>query len=1113
MTSVSHVPAPAPFAAPASEPSAEPVLLPASFAQELLWHVNRASPESTAYNIPRARRLRGRLDAAALRRAFDALVERHEVLRTTYAEHDGQVAQAVHPPAPAPFEFIDLGARPHAARADEAARIVAERGARPFDLGRDAPFRTTLIRLADDEHVLCIASHHIAFDGWSRAVLFRELDAFYRTFAEQQEAVLAPLPIQVADHAIWQRQTLVGEPLDRLVAWWRAELGDAEHVLRLPTDFQRPASSRYDSVMRAVLLPPALRDAIRALGGRHGATPYMVVLAAYATVLHRYTGQDDVLVGSPVAGRARPETEGLIGYLANTIVQRARFAGDPTFAALLGRLRESALGAYDHQDVPFEKLVLELEGKQHVGTSPLFQVVLTMLEPGDAAAARIGDVAVEPYASEPQPTKFDLTLFMAERGAGLELALRARADLHRAETVERILGHVRTVLESAAADADVPVSRIPLLTAGERAQLAAWNATTADEGPATTAVALFEAQAARVPDRAAVVGDDATPPLTYAELNARANRLARRLRTLGVGAGAPVGVALDALPDAVVALLGVLKAGGAYVPLPPELPAARRAQQLAASDAALVVTAGAAPADAWPTGVRAVAVDDPTLAAEPAGNLEPVATPASLAYVLFTSGSTGTPKGVAVTHANVVHYTRAVCRVLGVAFDEPADAPARQFGLASTLGADLGNTALYPALLAGHTLHVLPREVATQPARFAARLAARPLDVLKLTPGHWQALTAGLTGPALAAVLPRQWLVLGGEALPLGLVRGLADAARTAGGRVLNHYGPTETTVGVLTAEVTANALDVATAQGAQTTPIGRPLPNTQAYVVDAAGVEQPVGVPGELWIGGAGVAAGYYGQPALTAERFVSFDGVVGDARVYRTGDRVRRLADGTLEFLARVDEQVKIRGYRVEPGEVAHVLGAHPDVLEAFVLARPDEAGEPALVAYAAPRPGAAPAPAVLAAWVADRVPAYMAPSAVVLVDALPRTGNGKVDRAALPVPNVSAGAPRAIAPRTETERQLAAIWAAVLKRESVGVTDSFLDLGGHSLLAIRVLGRMSKTFGVRLPLRALFDAPTVEQLAEVVDLEVRLAALEAMSDDEAAQLLAGEAGSTGR
>jgi amino acid adenylation domain-containing protein len=1083
-----------------------PVMLPASYAQELLWLMHCAAPESTAYNVPRTRRLVGPLDVAALRGALGALVARHEILRTTYATLGETVVQVVHEAGPFALTTVDLGALDAAEREAEARLLVAEQAQRPFDLSRDPLLRVLLVRLAEDEHLLHSDSHHIAFDGWSRDVLFRELAALYVERIGGPSADLPALPIQYADYAIWEREHLSGARLERLLGYWRAQLGHADFVLQLPTDHPRPAVPGSASVTERITIEAPLLDAVKALGLAHDATLYMVLLAAYATVLHRYTGQPDVLVGSPSAGRSRPETEHLIGYFANTLVQRARFAGDPSFAALLEQLRESALGAFDHQEIPFEKLVLELLGGQRLSHSPLFQVVLTQLGVGEAETPeRFGEVELRPYGGEDSTTKFDLTLFMAERRGALTLMLRARSDLYAQRTVRRMLGHLRSVLSAAVAAPDRPVSRLELLTAEERAELAAWNETTADSGAPASIVELFAAQVARVPQRTAVVAGARS--LSYAELDAAAAHIAARLRARGVGNGSTVGVVLDRTPEVVAAMLGVLSAGAAYVPVPPDVPAARARQQLQEAGARAVVTM-----EAWrdraPEGVALVCLDDGAESdAPPATGAGSPPRPDDLAYVLFTSGSTGLPKGVAVSHANVVRYTRAIGRVLtdvprGARGDGLAAMDGWSFGMVSSIGADLGNTALFPALLAGGTLHLVPREVTTDSARFAAYVAEHPLDVLKITPNHLRALVAGLDADALKAALPRRWAVLGGEALPWDFARRLLDTERC---RVLNHYGPTETTVGVATFEVTTASAAAAREAGARTVPIGHPLAGARLHVLDADAQLAPVGVPGELYIAGSGVTHGYLHRAELTAERFVA---VGGESRAYRSGDRVRRLPDGAIEFLGRGDDQVKVRGYRVEPGEVERVLLEHPGIAQAAVCVNADSA-DVQLVAYVVARAAgsdyasshsARTSPESAIEWIAARLPDYMVPAAVVMLERMPLGANGKIDRAALPSPTEAApSAPQRIEPSTPTESAIAAIWMDVLKKEAIGVTDDFIALGGHSLLAIRVLGKLSRTFGVRLPLRTLFDAPTVAQLAEIVDVELQLAAVTALTEGD--------------
>jgi non-ribosomal peptide synthetase component F/acyl carrier protein len=1146
-------------------------VLPMSFAQELLWLLDRATPGLTAYNVPRAMRLRGTLDVEALRRAIESVVARHEILRTTYASDERGAVQIVHPNVRFELPVVDLTGQPEGERMVAAERFFLDQARTPFDIGKDPLLRGYLLQLGDDDRVLVLVTHHIASDGWSKGVMFRELSQAYEAFASGTTPAMAPLPIQYADFALWQRAQVDSGSLAEPLEYWHRRLAPPLPALELPTDFARPSVASFEGGRQAIILPNELVHKVRELAMDHGATLYMTLLAAYHTVLHRYSGQDDIITGSPIAGRNQVEVEGLIGYFANTLAMRTSFEGDPTFAELLERISENAVDAYEHEDVPFEKLVLELRAAhQAEGDTPLFSCVLTM-EDTLPDELQLGDVDVTTIAIDFGMAKFDLTLLVAEQPEGLRLALWYRSDLFSAGYAERFLGHMRSVLEAAVAHPGQRVSELPLMTALERSELDGWNDTAVDEGVPATVVELFEQQAARVPSRTAVV--DADGQLSYADLNARANQLAHLLRTRGTGRGATVGLLLDRSVDALVGLLGILKAGAAYVPLSVDAPAARLDQQIAEAGIRVVIT-NATLCEKLPTTVSRVALDteSPALSALFAENPLAAATPEDLAYVLYTSGSTGVPKGVAVTHANVVHYTRAIGGVLGGAKTRslaalgtttkdvvPTGAPSAtegpaldalpdgwHFGLASTLAADLGNTSLFPALLSGGTLHTLAKSVTTEPAEFAEYAATHPLDVLKLTPNHLLALVAGRTGGELAALLPRQWIVLGGEALRSDVARVLLGAGSC---RVLNHYGPTETTVGVCTFEVTADSLAAAQQFGAQTVPVGMPLANTRAYIVDGNGNEQPVGIPGELLLGGAGVANGYLNRPELTAERFVQFENqksrslaslgttnsgaALGTTpspdRVYRTGDRARRLPDGTIEFRGRADEQVKVRGFRVELGEIEHVLAEHRGVAQSAVALHATPEGEQRLVAYVVPQTGgyaAAHAAKVTAGeiseWIAARLPEYMVPSAVVLLDALPITANGKVDRRALPDPEVIAADDGYVAPRTETETRLAAIWVDVLKKERIGVTESFMTLGGHSLLAIRVLGKLSRQFGVRLPLRSLFDTPTIAELAQVVDAEMdavrqrelaaALASMEGLSDADVQRLMKDEPTETG-
>jgi amino acid adenylation domain-containing protein len=1044
--------------------------LPLSFAQERLWFIDRLEPGSAVYNLSAAWRVGGALDGAALERALGEIVRRHEALRTVFREVDGAPVQVI-----APFEgFVvpveDLSALGEAEREAAVVRRAGEEARRAFDLSVGPLFRAARLRLGEEDHVLLLSMHHVVSDAWSMGVLSREFSALYAAYRDGRESPLPELAVQYADYAVWQRQQLAGEVLERQLAYWRERLADAPALLELPTDHPRPAVQTFRGANERVHLPREVLERLRALGRQEGATLYMVALGAFQALLSKYSGSEDVVVGSPIAGRGRGEVEGLIGFFVNTLVLRTDLSGDPSFRELLGRVRETTLGAYEHQEVPFEKLVAELSPERSLSHSPLFQVAFTLDNAQDTGGQDTGGglagLRVQGVGTELEVAKFDLSLGLTETAQGLFGGLTYGTDLWEAATMRRLVGHFTRLVEQAAADPDLRVSRVALLDEAERRQVVEeWSRTSAEsplESPAGACIhALFAAQAERTPDALAVVsGDDA---LTYAELDARANRLAHRLARLGAGPEVRVGICLERGPATVVAMLAVLKAGAAYLPLDPAYPADRLAYMLADSGARVLVTQaslrGLLPAE----GVRTVVVDADAaeLAAEPDAAPRTAVAPENAAYVIYTSGSTGRPKGVVVTHGNAANLLPRAVRTFGA---EAGDAVLQT---AST-SFDASLLEVFVALLSGAALHVAEREAVLAPERLAALLREREIGVWVSTPALLDSQPE-TDFPALRAIST------GGERCSA------ETAARwSRGRRLMNMYGPTETTI-YTTAHACAPGV-------AEAPPIGRPVEDARVYVLDARGEPVPVGVPGELHVGGAGVARGYLGRAALTAERFVpdAFGGEAG-GRLYRTGDRARWRADGELEFLGRTDAQVKVRGIRIEPGEVESALLEQPGVREAVVVAREAPsgiAGDRRLVGYVVAAPGAALSPAALREQLRARLPEHMVPSAVVELEALPLTPSGKLDRGALPQPEYAADADRYVAPRTPVEEVLAGIWAEVLGLERVGVEESFFELGGHSLLATRVVSRARELFGVEVPLRALFEGPTVAELAGRVE-----------------------------
>ncbi len=1069
--------------------------LPLSFGQRRLWLVDRLQPGSPAYNVPASLRVRGPLEPRALAGALAALVERHEALRTVFPAADGEPVQVVLPASPVPLPVVELRALSPEDAEREARRLADAEALRPFDLGAGPLLRSTLLLVGEGDRVLLFTMHHVVSDGWSVGVLTREVGELYAALAEGRAPALAPLPVQYADYAAWQREWMSNDALDAQLAWWLGRLEGAPPLLELPLDRPRPAQPDGRGAASRVVLPAELSDRLRARARAQGATPFMALLAGWQALLARWTGADDLVVGTPVAGRGRTELEGLIGFFVNTLALRARVPGGETFRDLLGRVREEVLGAFAHQDLPFERLVEELAPERAPAHTPVFQVMFTLRteEPGGLS---LGGAAVEPFGGGAATAKFDLALELADADGRLAGGLVFRTELFDADTVDRLASAYAALLEGALADPDRPVAAIPLLDAAERRMLLGdWGAPGTVPAPSRSVHELFAEQAARTPAAAALSFSGETT--TYAELDRRSAALAHELAARGVGPDARVGLLAGRSAEMIVGMLAVLRAGGAYVPLDPEYPAERLAFMLADSGArVLVAGAGlaervegfdgevvgvATPLPPAPSPARGEGENDTAEGVARRGDSPPPergrvaalrppggglpAEADNLACVIYTSGSTGTPKGVAVPHRGIVRLVR------GADFAQlgPNDRVAQ---LANPVF-DAATWEIWGALLNGGCVVGIERETALDPRELAETLRREGVTAAFLT----ATLFNQTVREAPDAFGPLTHLLVGGEALDAPSLRACLEGGPPR--RLVNGYGPTENTV------FSSWHLVDRVEASARTVPIGRPVAGSTAYVLDGEMEPVPLLWPGELCVGGWGVARGYLGRPELTAERFAPdpFAGEAGSgARLYRTGDRARWNVRGEVEFLGRMDGQVKVRGFRIEPGEVEAALAAHPGVREAAVVVR-GEGGERRLVGYVTAEEGDAVAPAALRAWLAGRLPEYMVPAAVAVLEAMPLTPGGKLDRRALPEVDAGADAGAYVAPRGPAEEILAGIWSTLLEVERVGADGNFFQLGGHSLLATVAISRIRDAFGVDLPLGALFESPTVAGMAEQV------------------------------
>ncbi|HEX5081181.1 MAG TPA: amino acid adenylation domain-containing protein [Blastocatellia bacterium] len=1058
--------------------------LPLSYAQQRQWFLEQMEPGIGAYNIPKAVRLRGVLDHGALERAVTEVVRRHEVLRTVYVMNGDRPAQIIQPPFEVKVSVTDISHLGEEEREKDAFRLTTEEARRPFDLAKGPVLRVGLIRLGADDHIVSLTVHHIASDGWSLSVLVKELVTLYDAFTNGRPSPFPDLTIQYADYAAWQQSWLRGEALERQLDYWKRQL-DGAPALELPTDRPRPPVQSFRGVRANIRLSSELSSAIQALARREGASLFMVLLSAWQVLLSRYSDQEDISVGSFIANRNHAETEPLIGFFINNLVFRTDLSGNPTFRELLGRTRRVALEAYMRQDTPFEMVLEALRPERDASRTSLFQVMFVMqnMPQAEVQAAQTKFSPVE--ASDPGRANFDLTLWMWEGPVGLAGWLDYSTDLFESSTIERLIGHFVLLLESVVADPDGRLRQLPLLSDAERRQLLAeWNANKQDYPAGRFVQQLFEAQAARQPEAEAVIFEGTR--LTYGELNARANQLAHYLRANGVGPETRVGICVERSVEMVLGALGVLKAGGAYVPLDPSYPRERLLFMMEDSQASWLLTqhrlvqslpaATAQSLGARANHVRVLRLDADMEALAGASAQNPICNvaPENLAYVIYTSGSTQRPRGVMVRHNSLVNAFYAWEKAYSLSARIKTQLQVASFAF------DVFSGDLTRVLCTGARLVIAPGEFLLSAPELYELMRREAVEGVEIVPAVLRNLAGYLeeTGQSLDFM---RLIVAGADAF---YVKEMERIRRLCGPntRLINSYGLTEATIDSSYFEKTEIELPPE-----KMAPIGRPFANTEIYILDRSLQPVPVGVAGELHVGGPALARGYLNQPALTAAKFIPhpFSHQPG-ARLYKTGDLARYLPDGNVEFLRRMDYQVKVRGFRIEPEEIESVLTSHEGVREALVTPHESALGEKRLVAYIVPSQSAPPSVQELQQQVREHLPAYMLPAAFIMLDAFPLSPNGKVDRKALPAPDPETlGATDTyVEPSTPLEEMIVDVWEEVLGRKRIGVFDNFFEVGGHSLLATQIIARLRKNLDMEIPLGSIFMAPTIAEMAVMIE-----------------------------
>lgn len=1078
-------------------PREKPDEAPLSFAQIRLWLLDQLQPGSPTYNIPAAIRIQGRLNTAALEQSLNKIVQRHEALRTKFMSLDEQPIQVILSALTLTVPVIDLREFPESTREAQTLRLAAQEAQQPFDLIQGPLLRAKLLCLSQEEHILLLTMHHIVSDGWSIGVLVRELAALYDAISNSRSVSLPPLSIQYADFALWQRQRLQGEVLEALLAYWKQQLEGSLPILQLPTDRPRPTVQTFRGARQAFQLSEFLVEAISNLSQQQGTTLFITLLTAFKILLYRYTGQEDMLVGSPVANRNQTQTEDLIGFFINTLVLRTDLGGNPTFRELLDRVRKAVLGAYNHQDLPFEKLVETLRPERDLSHMPLFQVMFA-LQNAPMAALEFSGLKLSPLEIDNGTAKFELTLDLEETPNGIRGWFEYNTDLFDVATIARMTSHFQTLLESIVADPDQPIATLPMLTPTELHQLLfEWNHTQRDYPKDVCIHQLFEAQVERTPDSIAVVfGDE---QLNYRELNQRANCLVHHLQKLGVTNDVLVGIYMERSLEMVVAILGILKVGGAYVPLDPGYPQERLAFMLEDAQVPVLLTQKNLHLRLPEQKVKIVCLDADWefISQESQANPMSRVTAQNLAYVIYTSGSTGTPKGVMISH-------QAICNHMFWMLESFPLTKADKILQKTPFSFDASVWEFYAPLLAGAQLIIAQPGGHQDSAYLVNAIAKHQVTTIQLVPSLLRILLEEKNFENCHCL---KRVFCGGEVLPVKLQQSFYEKNLNA--RLYNLYGPTEACIDATFWTGKRNSQQ-------QVIPIGRPVANIQIYLLNSHLQPVQIGVPGELYIGGAGLARGYLNRSDLTAERFIPNPfSHEPEERLYKTGDLARYLPDGNIEYIGRLDHQVKIRGFRIELGEIEAVLAQHPALREVAVI------GDQRLVAYVVSDPEQqSPTVSELRSFLKERLPDYMVPSAFVFLEALPLTPNGKINRHQLPVPDNTRPelARTFVAPRNSVEETLAQIWAEILEVKQVSIDDNFFELGGHSLLATQLISRIRKTFQVELPLRSLFESATIASLAlQILDKQVEqadsekllnmLAEVEKLSNDEAQKILATE------